>query len=415
MSSVPPPPPNACHPVAAGDRAPGVDAVRGFAILGLIFANIAYFASATPYLEWIASPVVPTGASRWAAFLVEFFIAGKCVTLLTFLLGAGLAWQQQRAEAAGWRFRPLALRRMGALFVIGLLHAILLWWGDILCFYAILGASLLVVIGLSPRSRRLLALGLMVGCVLLLGGICALGLLAEAKPQGAAAGDFTNWVRQTIPFVERTYRQGSFLEILPLRAMEAAIWQSMLLLYAPFSFGLVLLGYDSVRTGWFPRDGRVASWGTPVMLAIGAAVLLLAGLNSFATVTWPQAPITPVIAAFLGIPASIATAGIYLLVLMRLACGPSRALLRPLADVGRTALSNYLLQSLLAGLVFYGYGAGLYGRLGPWMVLLVAVGIVLVQLVWTRWWLARFRFGPAEWLWRRATYGRPRPSTIPAP
>jgi uncharacterized protein len=174
MHPAPPPLPET-GPLDHGDRVFGLDFLRGVAVLGLVFANLPAFASADVYRHWLM--LLPPRESLDLAcdWLVEFFIRGKCVTLLTFLLGAGLALQESRALTAGADFSRLALRRMAVLLGIGLLHALLIWWGDILCFYALLGIALIPLRRLSSRKRRVLA-------AICMGGTMAIAAIVGLVP-----------------------------------------------------------------------------------------------------------------------------------------------------------------------------------------------------------------------------------------
>ncbi len=403
---MPPASSSVLRPIAASGRAWDIDAVRGCAILGLIFANLPLFTSADHYREIFDAPAALHGANLAATAFVEFFVSGKCATLLAFLLGAGLAWQQQRAEAAGGNYRLVTLRRLGALFILGVLHSLLLWWGDVLCLYAIIGTGALLMTGLPALWRRLAAAGLIGGWLFFFTALSVLGVATDSGPIEADESDpVFEWARHAIAVIETTYRQGSFLAVAKLRALEAAAWQALAILYVPLYLGIVLLGYDAVRTGWFPRAGRLPA--RPVVLTLAAIALALTATHTYLAAIHPISAIAEITNIAVAIPASILLAAVYLLAILRLAAGRASFALQPAALVGRTALSNYLLQSLLAALLFHPYGAGLFGRLDAGPVLLVAIGIAALQLALTRAWLAVFPTGPMEWLWRRATYGRP--------
>jgi len=380
----------------AVDRNAGLDAARGFAILGLIFCNMPGFASADHYRTWIGAAEPLTGGLAAGEFLLEFLLMGKCVALLSFLLGAGMALQYQRAEVAGQSFTELTTRRMGALFGIGLLHIVFLWWGDILCAYAILGFGLLLLHRTPPVALRFIAAAGFGGSVLV---AAAFGFLPGFNEPFDKETSLE--VEKYLRVAEEAYRSGTLSEIFLTRMVEAFLTQLMLLFLIPLYLSVVLLGYDAIRSGWFP-------WaGTPIRPAVigGLAVagLALNGLAAWAAVTDPAMNRTYFIFVLVGVPGAFLLAAVYLWGLVRLPEGWMRS---TLAYVGRTALSNYLLQSFFAAVIFHSWGFGLYGKLTFPQTLLAAAGIVLLQIAWPAWWLRHFRFGPMEYLWRLLAYGR---------
>lgn len=388
------PPPSPLQP--AEDRDEALDAARGFAILGLIFCNMPGFASTEPYRSWFGTVPPRSGWPAAGEFLVEFLLAGKCVAILSFLLGAGLALQQRRAEAAGGSFAELVARRMGALFGIGILHIVFLWWGDILCAYAVLGFGLLLLHRLPSVALRGLAAAGFAGTLLV---AAALGFLpGHGEPfDKETSAEMAKYLRM----LEEAYQTRSFPQIVLARMIEAFFMQLIMLLLIPLYLGVVLLGYDAIRSNWFPWKGFPLRPAIIALLTV--AGLTLSGLAGWAAVTDPALERTYLVFVLAGLPGVFLLAAAYLWGLLRLPAGKLR---RTLAAVGRTALSNYLLQSLCAAVIFHAWGFGLYGKLTFPQTLLAAAGVVVLQIAWPAWWLRHFRFGPAEYLWRRLAYGR---------
>ncbi len=377
-------------------RDDAVDAARGFAILGLIFCNMPGFASADQYRAWMGKTAPPSGWPAAGEFLVEFLLAGKCVAILSFLLGAGLAMLYRRAEAARQSFAELVARRMGVLFVFGFLHIVFLWWGDILCAYAILGFGLLLLHRLPPLALRGIAAAGFGGTIVVMAAFGFLPGSGEPFDKETAA-EWEKYVRMA----EEAYRNGSFSQVLLTRMIEAFVMQFIMLLLIPLYLGVVLLGYDAIRSGWFPWKGTPKR--PAVIVGLILAGLVLSGLAAWAAVTDPALERTYLVFVLAGMPGAFLLAAAYFWGLLRL---PDGRLRRTLAAVGRTALSNYLLQSLCAAVIFHAWGFGLYGKLTFPQTMLVAVGIVLLQIAWPAWWLRHFRFGPMEYLWRLLAYGR---------
>ncbi len=393
-----PPPLPEFGPAAPGARDAGLDLVRGFAVLGLAFANVPSFASSEYYSIWLGRSEATKGGALVADVALEFFVAGKCVALLAFLLGVGLALQQRRALAAGRNFTHLALRRMVVLLGIGVVHALLLWWGDILVAYAVIGAATVLLVPLPPRTLRRLAAGLILFVVVVMG---AAGLLMPTT----TFGEDDVFIEQALAVLHETYAGGNPLLIFAVRLVETVISQLSFLMIGPFYLGITLLGFDAVRSGWFPWGGTgPGRWRWIVIAALGVG---LSFPNALVSSLAPGSDDAYAALAFAGMPGALGMAALYLVVLLRIAANPAGAWLAPVRWVGRTALSNYLLQSLLAGLVFYGYGLGWYGTLDVYGQLAVSAALVVVCLLWSGVWLLYFRFGPMEMLWRHFAYDRP--------
>jgi uncharacterized protein len=323
-----------------------------------------------------------------------------------------------RARSGGAAFAPVYRRRLLVLLLIGLAHAVLLWPGDILVLYALLGFPLLLFRERGPRTVLVWAAISLVVPLLLLAGVFGLLEAGRATPEvGAeierqlaqARTEFHALTEQAI----QVYRHGSFAEITAQRIQDLLFFYSGILFFAPHVFGMFLLGLYAGRRGLFhdlsahrPFFTRVLRWGL-VLGLVGSAAYTL-GMEAADRVE-PTGPLLLAVAGLtVGGPAlSLAYAAGLTLLVQRAAW---RRLLAPLAAAGRMALSNYLLQSLIATTIFYGYGLGLYGQTGPVQHLGLAVAIFfLVQLPLSAVWVRRFRFGPAEWLWRSLTYGRRQP------
>lgn len=391
-------------PVDAAGRIHALDAVRGVALLGIFLMNIEWF---TRPAQQMGSGVDPaaTGIDRMAALAVYVFVQGKFWVLFALLFGMGFALMSARTgQGAG--FRRIQLRRYLALLGFGLAHALALFDGDILHAYAIAGLMLLALDGIPRRAWPWLGAGLYVTvatAVVLYGLLLASPVLAEPLAEMASAMD------ETAAAAAQAFAHGDWWQAAAQRARDfATITLPALATVLPLALGVFMLGAWLYRSGrmddvvahrrWFVR---LAAWTLPPGAALMAASLAVG--TSFDGMR-EAGPMT--LALGLLTLASLPLALGYLS-LLALALG-TRALARPLlwlAPAGRMALTHYLLQSLVAGLVFHGYGLGLWGQLGR----AGQVGLVLVvfalQVVASHWWLSRWRFGPMEWLWRAISYG----------
>jgi uncharacterized protein len=377
-----------------------VDALRGFALFGILAVNI--WAYADPYYATTASnPAHASALDHSVRFAVSLLFETKFYLLFSFLFGYSFTLQMAAAERAGASFRPRMLRRQGGLLALGLLHGTLLYFGEILALYALLGLILLACRDLPPRRavRTAVILIAVTGTAWLLLGLAALAAGATAAPDpGSGPADklaaFSGGAAATLGF-----HSGHFAET----------FVSLVLLQGTSALAMFFLGLAAGRRRLFADLGahrvllrRVLVVGGPVGVA-GAAVYATAAV---------RAPGTAAEILAFGISqltAPLLTAAYAAAVLVLFRTRPGRAAERALAPLGRTALTNYLFQSLALGLVFTGYGLGLVDRVAPPAVVAVALGIYAVQMVLSHWWLKGHRYGPGEWVLRAVTVLRPPP------
>jgi uncharacterized protein len=384
-------------PVTAAERIDLLDGLRGFALFGILLANILYWSG------WLFLPldraVAIAGAGQFAidAFLHKLLIDGKFYTIFSLLFGIGFALQLSRLERRGADGVRIFRRRLLVLLAIGLVHLCLVWDGDILTLYALLGLCLPFFRKWSERRILLAGLGFLL--LPLLGGplFNALGWTpgalfydlgnSIAEPQGLHFGGESDWLA-------RPDWHSHFVWI----ASGSAYRVAMLLEWwrLPKVFGIMLIGMAMGRRlieGRLLEDRkllrRVCLWGMLIGLPLSLLYALDLKLGQDSVV------------AILGTaPLGFAYAAGFALL------WPHAKWLAVLAPPGRMALTNYLMQTLLGITIFYGIGFGLVNHLPPLGFYAVAVAIFAFQIVFSRWWLARHAQGPMEWLWRRGTYGR---------
>ena len=403
MSDRPPAAPSV-GPVTTSERIAALDVVRGVAILGILLVNLTIFAGA----DWLR-PGGYEGADAVLRAMIGVLAETKFITIFALLFGLGLAYQLARADARDGPGRWLLTRRLAVLAVIGGAHAVLVWSGDILLPYAVLGLLLLPFLRRSARACVLWAVALIaLTATLMLASGTMLTLAESAGEAGAVAmvEESTAQMEALADRSEAAYASGSYAAMVAQRLHELPIYLADLVFILPVLLGMALLGVAVVRSGMLADLSghrgllrRATRWG----LALGLPVNLVGGvlLAGDATASTPQ--------SILGW--GLITAGAPLLALAYAAIAARLALARPgarlagwLGAVGRTALSNYLLQSVLATTLFY--GLGLYGQVSLTTAFLAVPLIWTVNLVASAWWTARFRLGPVEWAWRWGTYGR---------
>ncbi|MGA5163941.1 DUF418 domain-containing protein [Streptomyces pseudogriseolus] len=371
-----------------------VDALRGFALFGILVVNLAYFASGYPF-HLVADPAHGSWLDDSVEFGVRLLFEMKFYLLFSFLFGYSFTLQLAAAGRAGANFTARFVRRLGGLFVLGGLHAVLLFQGDILTTYALLGLVLLAVHRIQPRTA-VIAAGAIVGVVAVGAAVAALAgveLVTDQEAALAAGRASTDALAGGLGSVI-----GEHLRSLPTMAGSLAVQGPLAL--AAFLVGLAAGRRKLLADGVGRHTGalrRLELVGYPIGLA-GALVFAIGGGTT----------------NLAGLAVSILTAPLlvsaYVATLLRVFATPRGGrLARALAPAGRMALSSYLGQSLLGVLIFTGVGLGLTGDTPPAVVPVVAVGIFAVQLELSRRWLARYRYGPAEWVLRAVTNAeRPR-------
>jgi uncharacterized protein len=360
-----------------------------------------------------------TPLDLWVHRLVVFLAEGKFYSIFALLFGLGLALQYQRAAEQGTRFGPYWLRRMGVLLLIGLAHAYLIWTGDILILYSLLGALLLLWRKARPRTLLIWTLLLLlipllinVGLWALMAlGAQALGEVAMAEAMNEATSVYTTMAAEA----DAVYATGSYAAVTWQRVNEMNLVYSTLPFMAPNVFAMMLLGLYAGKRRIFEDIGahlpfirKLWLWGL-VIGVIGNFLYVYFGEQSARTNPSPELLMSLAGQTF-GAPAL----AIFYMTSLTLLAQQShwQGRLAPLSYVGRMALTNYLLQSLICTLIFYGYGLGMYGQVGAAGTVVLALVIYAAQVLFSNWWLRRFQFGPMEWLWRTLTYGKRQPMTL---
>ena len=384
------------------DRVDVLDAVRGAAVLGILFVNIESLSGYTfvPAAERTSLPLGEWNAAT--ELLVAILVEGKFYALFSLLFGIGFAVFVQRAQARGADALRLFKRRLAGLLLIGLVHTLLIWFGDILVTYAVLGFGLIPFLRKDDRVllRWAAALLLLPAALYALAAIVA--LLVSPSTVGGRDGTLPPVLANAV----EQYRSGSYPDVVEANVVMtvANALRRLSLMFFPRVFAMFLIGLYLGRLGLlmnveqYERPLRqIAVWGGLAGLALSitaatlpdrlptAGALLVEGVaNSFA------------------IPALTLSYAAALCLLFR----RSPSLMRGFAAAGRMALSNYLLHSVAGVVVFYGLGFGLFGRVSLPIALGLGIAFFALQIAASQAWLSRAAFGPAEWLWRMFTYGR---------
>ncbi|MEC7583589.1 MAG: DUF418 domain-containing protein [Planctomycetota bacterium] len=399
-------------PAQSSDRIVSLDVLRGVAVLGILVMNIqAYSMPIAAYMNPTAYGDL-TGINWWVWCVGHVIADQKFISIFSMLFGAGIYLFAERAFARTGRSAGLHYRRTFWLLLIGLVHAHVLWFGDILVPYALCACIIYPLRNMKPRAMLILAmvllaipagLGVMFGMTIPYWEAADVAALQEDWAPPAAAID-SNLA---------TYR-GSFLEQFPKRS-EAATGMETFVFLLNFCWqvsGMMLLGILLYRSGALLASKSATFYRR--MFTLGMAIGL--PLTLFGIYENSAAGYAVEYSFFLGSQwnygSSIALALAYVaLVMLLVQSGAIRSFQQRLAALGQMAFTNYLMQTALCTTLFYGqfFGLGYYGSFERWQQALVVIAVWILQLWYSPLWLARFRFGPMEWLWRSLTYWQRQP------
>lgn len=395
------------------DRHLSLDVLRGFAVMGILLLNIIGFSMpGAAYINPMAwGGTDPANLGVWAINFVLF--DGKMRGLFSVLFGASMLLIIQRAEASGQNARSVHLNRMFWLFVIGSAHYIILWWGDILVPYAICGTIALLFVNKGVRGLLRWAV-ILFTVYFLLSSLMVAGTWWQAAQALAPDAD-AETIASAQEMLAGLGKPGSE-EIATELALYEGGWMGIfrdnlstypgslintLVLFTLDTIGMMLLGMAMLKSGFI-----LALWSPEMYRKVAIRGFAIGLIPMIALAVWVAVSgFDPVITfgAFFAfsfpfrVVLTVAwTAGLLLVV----ARHRHSLLLARVAAAGRAAFSNYLGTSLVMTFVFYGWGLGLFGTIDRMTAMLFVVAVWALMLLWSQPWLERFRFGPAEWVWR---------------
>jgi uncharacterized protein len=397
--------------IEASERIATLDILRGVAVMGILAMNIVSFADVpAAYLN----PLAQTVAVRTGDLLVYagnfLLVDGKMRGLFSFLFGASVLLIAERSQAG------LVVRRLFWLLIFGALHFYLLWWGDILIGYALLGFLALAFRNASPRALVLTAVILIAAQFAIFAGMTAWSLsLQEAMANSPDARTVEAWTQMTRDMAVPTDAHRASVLALYLGSWSGIVEHQLtdktffplvgVFVFGWETLGYMLLGMAALKTGLLSgawEDRRYLKWAL-VCLAIALPVYVVALRFLFRAEWAVPAIFMSSFAATVPVRPLMVVAYACLIILATRRGG---ALVERIAATGRAAFSNYLGTSIVMGLLFYGYGLGVFGKLGRIELLLVTLAASGLMLAWSKPWLERYRYGPLEWVWRSLTHWR---------
>ena len=394
---------SAPSPIGGAERIQEIDIIRGFALFGVLWINLVAQAGnlvpagtfnnlATAPLDAVIQPIA------------DIFVTDKAMALFSLLFGYGFAMIIRRLEARGADSGRLFLRRTAILFAIGIIHIWFVWFGDILHVYALMGFVLYLTRNWSDKTLLIVGLSL---------ALFSTGIV-EAVLQLRYDEPFPWWPIYDIG-AERHFQvlqdnsYGAYVGELWWASWETMWGMPFYIHYCATALGRFMLGAWIFRQGWLQSTSTLRPafrrWS---ILLIGAGLALTFAGRGIDQLSGALAY------AFSPLPQLVLAVGYGAAIVALCRSERFRHAMSGVAAVGRTALTNYLLQSVMYLFVLYGFGLGLIDRLGATLCLVLAVGFFSIQMWASRWWMSRFRFGPMEWVWRSLTYKQLQPFRLGA-
>ena len=386
-------------PITPGERIELIDSLRGFALAGVCLANLSAF-SLFYYLDDGQKAALPFPVVNSVIYyIIYFFVDWKFWTLFSMMFGFGASIFISRANDAYKNGKALYARRLSILLIFGLLHHIFLWNGDILVDYALAGFLLLLLT--SRKSSALAVWGIILAAFV---SLIIRILQAKLFPH------VQELITGNDKVIMQAYSAGSYAQILSANLADMKIYVILVAFALVAALGRFMVGYWTGQTGrlykvenhigFFKKTMRICAWiGFPVMALLTVNKILMEHEVLSPKSDWK-------LLNYFLLAASLAIGIFYAAKFILLYQNSKwRKRLSVFKEIGRMAFTNYLMQTVINIFVFNGIGFGLGGKTGPSIYILWFVVLFTSQILFSRWWLSRYRFGPVEWLWRSLTYG----------
>ncbi len=404
------------RPLKQTERIAVVDAIRGFALFGILMVNMLIMYEPVSRLLLGTNPNLPVSEFISESF-IRLFFEGKFYVIFSMLFGFGF-WVFLNKVDDMKAVLPTFRRRLFFLLLFGIAHITLLWAGDILFIYALLGFILLLFRKSSDKKVRRWMVTMVIFPIALNALLLFFAFLASMTPEGQAAFDeqIHESTSKTMELVERAskaYSTGTFAEIVQVRVEEyLKMLGGSIFFFVPGVLAMFLLGFLAARKGFIQNYRekyafyvKLLRWTLPVGL-ITSVLYVIATKYSARTVPDGWTLLSAAMHIIGGITLGLAYISVIIILFIK---GKSAFFERYFVPVGRMALTNYLMQSLITALLFHSYGLSLFGKVEVWQGIILTVIIFTLQIFFSRWWLKKYQYGPAEWLWRSLTYLKKQP------
>ena len=385
-----------------------IDALRGAALFGVLLVNMMWFAGIDSAVSPLQLAALPTAAldARVDDF-IDLLVSAKAIGVFSFLFGVGFAMQLESLERRGVAPRRRYARRLTGLLILGLIHWLAIWSGEILHVYALAGFVMLLLTGI--RTRWLVVVGLALA-------VLARPLAGRLYLLTGGDGSLLTPAMDEIIMATRlqVFTHGSFADAIALQFRQDIPWQltsGSALAAVLHALGRFMVGMAVARQGYL-RNPAAHARGAALLAAITLPLGFVLEhdwtiLDLLRDLGWMPSALAVEIFEHLCASVGVVcmTAGYVATFLLLWNFAPARRALSVFAPAGRMALTNYLSHSAINYLLFFGFGLALLGRVGLTVCLGLTIAIYVLQILVSKWWLARWNFGPFEWLWRWWTHG----------
>ena len=389
-------------PVDQAHRQTSLDFIRGIAIFGILVMNIQTFGNV------FASYVNPTvngdfsGLNVVSWFITHIFFEQKFYTIFSMLFGAGIVLMAEKAAAKGVSAAKFHYRRSVLLILFGLTHGFYIWFGDILTTYGVF--ALLVYLGWKSKPRNLLITGVIFSILVSL--LMLSGYFGEMPPDQVEMMEQMYLPSQELIQKEMSNYLGDWGRVHEARVEAMQKMLSFIFFFGIRIAGCMLMGMALFKLGIINGKRSLSFYKKLTFICLIPGLLITAyGANLLYADGFKDAIKAQMLYGQINFLASIVVALGYLGLFHWVYKSEGlKAFKQRMEAVGQMAFTNYITQSVICTTIFYGFGFGLFGSLERYQLLLVAFMVVALQIVWSKWWLQRFNFGPLEWLWRSLTY-----------
>ncbi len=401
-------------PVKPVERIVDLDILRGIALFGILVVNLFLFANPIAILA-ADSAMWGEWYNQAYLFFSRAFFEGKFITLFSFLFGLGFYIFTERLKEKGMPVRRVYFRRMVLLFIIGMMHAWLLWPGDILVPYAVGGFVIMLFLYRTDKTIKVW-IGLFIGGFLALFTLLIVFVMWGMSMPDVAPGIKAGFAESAEGFqdlLDRGYEvlvNGTYAEIIEYRGEELAFaWSGMFIspMGMPYIISIFLIGLLIGRKGLLQKPKLLRELLIPRRWKFFIAGFILSVI--YATTFLYTDPVffnywylVQMVSILFGAP--LMMFGYCGFILKWLDDGKATTFLKRFAPVGRMALTNYIMQSVICATIFYSFGLGLIGQFPPIFILPLALLIFTIQVYLSKWYFSKYKMGPLERLWRLGTY-----------
>lgn len=380
------------QPTLLNERVVTLDVIRGFSLLGILLVNMFGFYLPQPHIDmnnWFTDAI----DIIWHQTL-DIYVQSSFYPLFSMLFGYGMAMQFSKAEKLGTNYYNVATRRLAVLFAIGVLHAFLIWWGDILMMYAVCGLFLLLFIRFD--SWIMATLGIAINLAFHFYYVSL--MVAYGYATSPIEGQYVDL--QTIENAITAYGVGGWTDAFNQRLDDLSVqmsfnmWISVLFTILPY----MLIGAAASKWKLIERAKDLKLlWIILAVVGIGLGLFIKSTPYIF-----ERTYLLNYLKVYIGGPIlSIGYASAIVLICL---IPFSKFLLKPIANAGRMALTLYIMQSIICSIIFYNFGFGLFGKVDVPLATYMAIGIFVAQVLFSELWFIKLKQGPLEWLTKKIIY-----------